>query len=197
MHSCTALKYNFKVLVLKYIHFLLHYTYNFVLFKLNINISYWWLCRIRFSLPTYQGTTAPLCIIQYLKCNSICVGFAYFSMSVIYHFLPYCPITSHQKKKTDPHLRTHLLLLLMSQYPTAWYYCQANVRCLSPQMQSYLFIQTRALLTLGTWKASESRRERWHKRPQTPQMGFQSVLIYLSPWGLLSVCNMPLPWLTR
>lgn len=33
----------------------------------------------------------------------------------------------------------------------------------------------------------ERERESRHKRPQTPQMGFQSVLIYLSPWGLLSV----------
>lgn len=27
----------------------------------------------------------------------------------------------------------------------------------------------------------------WQNRPQMPQMGFQSVLIYLSPWGLRSV----------
>lgn len=40
----------------------------------------------------------------------------------------------------------------------------------------------------GHWKrVRESEKESWHERPQTPQMGFQSVLIYLSPWGLLSV----------
>ena len=36
-------------------------------------------------------------------------------------------------------------------------------------------------------EGGRAKREGWHKRPQTPQMGFQSVLIYSSPWGPLSV----------
>lgn len=105
---------------------------------------------------------------------------AYFSMSD-----SHLPFPSQQKKQKK-HAHTPLLPFIL-QNPTARYYCHANLRRLSPQMQSYLFIQTRAWLTLGTSKKSGSRRESRHKRPQTPQMGFQSVLIYLSPWGLLSV----------
>jgi len=33
----------------------------------------------------------------------------------------------------------------------------------------------------------ESGEGSWQKRRQMPQMGFQSVLIYWSPWGLLGV----------
>lgn len=46
-------------------------------------------------------------------------------------------------------------------------------------------------------EGGRAKREGWHKRPQTPQIGFQSVLIYSSPWGLLSVVIRLSPWLTR
>lgn len=91
--------------------------------------------------------------------------------------LPFPPILSH--------IHAPLLLFIL-QNPTAWYYCHANLRCLSPQTQSYLFTQTQARLTLGTLRERE-REKADMKDPQTPQMRFQSVLIYLSPWGLLSV----------
>lgn len=66
---------------------------------------------------------------------------------------------------------------------------KCNLVCLS---------RTAALLALGTLQRRKTRRGEGEgvgpaiKDPQTPQMGFQSVLICSSPWGLLSSLVMRL-----
>ncbi len=111
------------------------------------------------------------------------------SLEWIYHFLPCCHVASSQKQ-TLPGTHTFIAVLITKSHSLILLPCKSEM--LSPQMQSYLFTQSSA--HFGDIARGERERERerergehWQKRPQTPQMGFQSVLIYLSPWGLLSV----------
>ena len=131
-------------------------------------------------------------ILHACEQRHICV--CIFSMSYCNLLFPF-HIVTHTHKHTQSH--TLLLLQFILQNPTAWYYCNANLnmRYLSSRMQCVFLVYSERERDREGERDRE--RESWHKRPQTPQMGFQSILINLSPWGLLSAVICLLPWLPR
>lgn len=133
------------------------------------------------------------------RCTSV---YIFFCQIVIYQFPSIMSRCFPSKKTWHPytdtqalkHTQTHTSLLLFTlQNLTAWYYCHANLRRLfSTNAILFVLYSDSHSAHFGNiekesgWRATGGEGC-WQNRPQMPQMGFQSVLIYLSPWGLRSV----------
>lgn len=139
------------------------------------------------------------------RCTSV---YIFFCQIVIYQFpsiMSRCFLSKNWHPYTDTqalkHTQTHTsLLLFILQNLTAWYYCHANLRRLSPQMQSYSFyIQTHTRLTLGTLKKRAGGGWGGMLTEQTTNAtnGISISFNLLESLRSALCCNMPLPWLTR
>ena len=118
------------------------------------------------------------------RVTSVCAS-VFLRQIAIYHFPPILPHRLVSGEKKTKHLYCcsyykipQLDIIAMQIWDACL--CKCNLICLFRLSLCSLWGQCDR-------EGGRQKREGWHKRPQTPQMGFQSVLIYSSPSGLLSV----------
>lgn len=81
--------------------------------------------------------------------------------------------------------------LFTVQNLTAWYYCHAKLQ--RSNLICLFKLGGQLPLSAGAFERKKKGRRRrggersWQIKRQMPRMGFQSGLIYWSPWGLLAV----------